>query len=52
MNSARVADVLRKISEQAAEREHELSAYSADRRAESDDDADAVSPIFDSFYES
>ncbi len=52
MNAGRVGDALRILSEQAAEREHQLSAYPSTSREERDNDVDAPSPIFYSFYNS
>ena len=50
MNTSRAQDALRILSDVAAEREHKLIQFSASRADESDDEADAESPIFDSFY--
>ena len=50
MNNARAHDALRVLSEFAAQRNHEMLKYSPNRPEESDDESDADSPIFDSFY--
>ena len=51
MNNARAHDALRILSEAAAEREHDLLHHSPNRSPDSDDEADAESPILDSFYD-
>ena len=48
MSATRAQDVLRKVSEIATERKHDLAQYSAVRDNEQDDEADAESPIFNS----
>ena len=50
MNDSRAQDALRLLSEVAAEREHDLQQYSANNHDSSDEEYDAESPIFDSFY--
>jgi len=50
MNAGRAEDALRILGEQAADRDHEISAFSALRSQDSDDESDAECPIIDSFY--
>ena len=50
MSSTRAQDVLQKLSEIASELEHDFAQYSAVRAADSDDEVDSESPIFNSFY--
>ena len=50
MNTARAQDALRILSQVAAERNHEMHRYSPTRHEECDDESEAESPIFDSFY--
>ena len=50
MIATRAQEVLWKVSEIATESEHDLAQYSAVRDNESDDEADAESPILNSLY--
>ncbi len=52
MESSRVHDVLMQFAERSTDREHKLMRYSMTRKVESHDEADAESPIVDSFYNS
>ena len=52
MNSSRAQDVLRQLTEKASEHNHDVQTYSSIRQNESDDGADSLSPIFNSFYNS
>ena len=52
MNSSRAQEVLPQLTEKTIERNHELQTYSSIRQNESDDDANSLSSIFDSFYNS
>lgn len=47
MNSGRSEDVLRHLTEQSTERDHEISRYSAQKQADSDAEADAECSTFD-----
>ena len=48
MNSTRVHDVLRQVTEQATKREFDLAAYATKPTADLDIKADAECPIFNS----
>ena len=50
MSQSHVQDVLPHLEEQAAERELEISNFPTHRRRDSDGDADAPRPNFESFY--
>ncbi len=52
MNAVRAEDALRILSEQAAEREHQLSTYSSTKTDDLVDNVEAECPIFDSFHQS
>ncbi len=52
MASNRVQQVPMQFAERSAAREHDLLRYSSIREVDSDEEADAESPIFDSFYNS
>lgn len=47
----RSKNTLNLLSGQAAERRHEVSLYSCDKKVKSDEDADSECSIFDSLYE-
>ncbi len=52
MDSNRVNQFLTQLSERFTDRKHELLRFSSTREVESDEEAGAESPIFDSFYNS
>ena len=50
MNNSRAQDTLRLLCEVASDREHDLLQYSTSIREDSDNEADAETPNFYSFY--